>query len=68
MWARLWWLASSGVNFDDSNCNFSPGYVNQGIACAGGDDLFNSNGNENENWFAVRHVDSINCGYASKLV
>lgn len=28
-----------------------------------GNNMFNSNGNENNNGFAVRPVDSINCGY-----
>ena len=47
-----------------SNCNFGPGNVNNGNATAGGNNLFNSNGNSNVNGFAVRpFVASINCGY-----
>jgi len=36
-----------------------------GVTNAGTINLFNSNGNENDNWAGVRPVDSINCGYAS---
>ena len=43
-------------------CNFGPGAVNEGNAGTG-NDLFNSNGNSNAKWLAVRPVDSINCGY-----
>ncbi len=43
-------------------CNFGPGAVNGGNAGTG-NDLFNSNGNSNAKWMAVRPVDSINCGY-----
>lgn len=61
--AQLQWLASSGVNMNGSNyCNFGPGAVNGGNAGTG-NDLFNSNGNSNAKWMAVRPVDSINCGY-----
>ena len=61
--AQLQWLASSGVNMNGSDyCNFGPGIVNEGNAGTG-NDLFNSNGNSNANWLAVRPVDSINCGY-----
>ena len=61
--AQLQWLASSGVNMNGSNyCNFGPGAVNGGNADTG-NDLFNSNGNSNAKWMAVRHIDSINCGY-----
>ena len=28
-----------------------------------GYEMFNSDGNSNEKWLAVRPVDSINCGY-----
>ena len=61
--AQLQWLASSGVNMNGSDyCNFGPGAVNEGNAGTG-NDLFNSNGNSNAKWLAVRPVDSINCGY-----
>ena len=52
---------------EGSNCNFGPGAVNAGNAETG-NELFNSDGNSNENWHGVRPVDSINCGYTSKLV
>lgn len=60
-------LASRGVytNSDDY-ANFGPGVVNteDGMTMAEtGANMFNSNGNENNNGFAVRPVDSINCGY-----
>lgn len=41
---------------------FGPGIVNNGEVGTG-NNMFNSNGNVNENWFAVRPVASINCGY-----
>lgn len=56
------WLASPGVNMNDSYCNFSPGAVNEGNAGTG-NDLFNSDGNSNEEWLGVRPVASINCVY-----
>lgn len=56
------WLASPGVNCNSSNANFGPGNVNNGNVNAG-NNLFNSNGNWNANGYAVRPVDSINCGY-----
>lgn len=61
--AQLLWLASSGVNVNGSdNCNFGPGAVNEGNAGTG-NELFNSDGNSNAKWLAVRPVASINCGY-----
>lgn len=60
-------LASRGVNANSDNANFGPGNVNteDGVTNAEiGNNLFNSNGNENNNGFAVRPVASINCGYA----
>ena len=48
---------------NSDNANFSPENVNNGSATAGGNNLFNSNGNRNANSFAVRPVASINCGY-----
>lgn len=61
-------LASRGVNANPDNANFGPGMVNTdgGITNAGTYNMFNSNGNENEDWAAVRPVDSINCGYTTK--
>ena len=56
------WLASSGVNANSNNCNFGPGNVNEGNVNSY-NDLFNSNGNANDNWLGVRPVASINCGY-----
>lgn len=56
------WVASPGVNANSSNANFGPGNVNNGNANCGNNNLFNSNGNWNANDFAVRPVDSINCG------
>ena len=58
----MWRLASPGVNVDSSNANFGPGNVNNGNAGTGYN-TFNSNGNVNDNWFSVRPVASINCGY-----
>lgn len=50
------WLASVGVNANPDNANFGPANVNEnnGIVNAGTNNLFNSNGNENDNSFAVR--------------
>lgn len=47
--------------------NFGPGMVNDddGSVNAGTNNMFNSNGNENENCAGVRPVASINCGYVS---
>ena len=61
-------LASSGVHANSSYANFGPGTVNtnDGTTNAGTNNLFNSNGNENNNGFAVRPVDSIHCGYMIK--
>ena len=61
-------LASCGVNANSSNANFGPGMVNtdDGITNAGTNNMFNSNGNENDDDAAVRPVDSINCGYVTK--
>ena len=62
-------LASRGVNANSDNANFGPGNVNteDGVTNAEiGNNLFNSNGNENNNAFAVRPVASINCGYTTK--
>ena len=59
-------LASRGVNANPDNANFGPGAVilEDGITNAGSaNNMFNSDGNENNNGFAVRPVDSINCGY-----
>ena len=47
---------------NSSNANFGPGAVNEGNAGTGYN-LFNSNGNENDNGLGVRPVASINCGY-----
>ena len=60
------WLASPGVNANESNANFGPGNVNNGNVDEGGNNLFNSNGNWNANRLGVRPVDSINCGYIMK--
>lgn len=55
-------LASSGVNANSNNANFGPGAVDEGNVNFNSD-LFNSDGNVNENILGVRPVDSINCGY-----
>ena len=63
------WLSSRGVAANPDNANFGPGAVNtnEGMSNANSyNNTFNSNGNENDNDFAVRPVDSINCGYVSK--
>ncbi len=59
-----WWLASRGVNANANNgyANFGPGTVNKGNVNSY-NEMFNSNGNENDNGFGLRPVDSINCGY-----
>lgn len=38
--------------------------INDGVTYTGNNNMFNSNGDANENNAAVRPVDSINCGYA----
>ena len=53
---KSYWLASSGVRFDDSYCLFGPGYVLRGLACGGGSRLFDSGGGEVGNCFGVRPV------------
>ena len=64
--AQLIRLASRGVNANSDNANFGPGMVNEdgGMTNAGTNNMFNSDGNENDDYAAVRPVDSINCGYA----
>lgn len=59
------WLASRGVNANSDNANFGPGAVNtnDGVTNAGTNNMFNSNGDENDDSYAVRPVDSIHCGY-----
>ena len=59
-------LASLGVNANDDNANFGPGMAGSedGVAMTGTNNMFNSNGDENEDAAAVRPVASINCGYA----
>ena len=59
-------LASRGVNANSSNANFGLGAVNSedGMTNAdSGNNMFNSDGDENNYGLAVRPVDSINCGY-----
>ena len=60
-------LASRGVNANSSYANFGLGCVNSedGMTNAGTNNMFNSNGNDNEVWCGVRPVDSINCGYVT---
>ena len=57
-----WWLASRGVYANTDYANFGPGNVNNGNANSY-NNLFNSNGNENNNNAGLRPVASINCGY-----
>ncbi len=52
---KAYWLASSGVVMDDSNCGFGPGLVFQGVAC-GGSGLFYSYGFGFDGLFGVRPV------------
>jgi hypothetical protein len=61
-------LASLGVNGNSSYANFGPGMLNtnSGVAYTGTYNMFNSNGNENEDYAAVCPVASVNCGYAIK--
>ena len=58
----LFFVASRSVNVNSNNANFNVGNVNNGNVDA--NNLFNSNGNENNNYYGVRPVASINCGYA----
>ena len=46
-----------------NNANFGPGAANEGNVNCGNNNLFNSNGDENNDGLGVRPVDSINCGY-----
>ena len=62
-------LSSRGAyaNTDNSYANFGPFAVNEneGVVNAGyGNNTFNSNDNSNDNYYAVRPVASIHCGYA----
>lgn len=62
-------LASRGVHANSDNANFGPSAVNSedgltNVNC--GNNMFNSNGNENDDGYAVRPVDSIHCGYMIK--
>ena len=61
-YAKSYWLASTGVVCDSSFAFFGPGIVGDGKVGAG-NDLFNSCGIWYAFGFAVRPVDSINCGY-----
>lgn len=54
-------MASRGVNANSSNVNFGPGAVNEGNVNSY-NELFNSDGNENDDTVPVRPVASINCG------
>lgn len=60
------WLASLAVNANSSYANFGPCMANSesGVAMTGNNNLFNSDGNENDNWAGVCPVASVNCGYA----
>ncbi len=60
------WLASRGVNANSNYANFGPGNVNNGNANSY-NDLFNSNGNANNNEFGLRPLASINCGCYSHV-
>ena len=57
---RAYWLASRGVNtYSDDCAYFGPGvvYTGDGVTVAGtGDGMFDSNGDENHDGFAVRPV------------
>lgn len=53
---------SRAVNVNSNYTNFNVRNVNNGNVDT--NNLFNSNGNENDNYYGVRPVDSINCGYA----
>ena len=59
---KSYWLASSGVRVGGSDdCNFGPGAVNEGNAGTG-NELFNSDGNSNAKWLAVRPVVYLQSG------
>lgn len=59
----MYWLASRGVYANDNYANFGPGNVDNGNANSN-NELFNSNGNTNDNELSARALASINCGYA----
>ena len=54
------------MNDNSSYVNFSLGMtnINDGVSYTGNLNMFNSNGNENNNVGGVRPVASVNCGYA----
>ena len=56
----LLWVASRYANCNSSNANF--GLRNAG-SNLNGNNMFNSNNNTNNNYYRLRPVDSINCGY-----
>ena len=58
-YAKSYWLASPGVYDLGSRANFGPGVVNNGYASCGGYDVFHSNGNSIDFYFAVRPVVSL---------
>lgn len=59
---KSYWLASSGVGMDGSDCcYFGPGAVNEGDAGAGGG-LFFSYGDSSAAWLAVRPVVYLQSG------
>ena len=58
-YSRSYWLASPGVGVDSDFAYFSPGYVYDGYASAGGYDLFFSYGSRSAYSFAVRPVVSL---------
>lgn len=55
-YSKAYWLASSGVSCVGSRCGFSPGFVYRGVAFAGGEGLFISDGLSLELWLGVRPV------------
>lgn len=64
----LYRLASRGVYANSDYANFGPGAVNEGNANSIDDNnLFNSNGNSNNNELPLRCVASVNCGCNSHV-
>ena len=58
-YSKSYWLASPGVNVYSGYAYFSPGYIYNGDAAAGGRYLFFSDGYRGANSFAVRPVISL---------
>ena len=61
----FYWVASRCVNTNSSNCNFNVRAVNNGEVNA--NNMFNSNDNDNNNYYGLFPVDSISLWLYNKL-